>query len=265
VRAVNTRTAEQAAIRTQLGAIFVSLELSRSTWLVTSMSPGGGEKMSKHPVRAGDVAGLLGRFSLLVEKARARTGEIFPLIVIQEAGLDGFWLHRALVNEGIESWIVDAASIATSRRRRRAKTDKIDGETLDRVLLAYKRGEPRVCAMVRVPRRRRKIGAGSVGSARRWSPSGPTTSTASRVCYSRRECSAMSRCDRTAGQGSMDCGPATADRCRHTSRRRSAVNSIGSSSFCDRSKPSRWTVMPWLRRDGTANSFPRQWRCSRSF
>jgi ABC transporter substrate binding protein len=67
------------------------------------------------------------------------------------AGLDGFWIHRALQNEGIESHVVDAASIATSRRRRRAKTDKIDGETLVRALLAYKRGEPRVCAMVKVP------------------------------------------------------------------------------------------------------------------
>ncbi|ESZ02208.1 transposase [Mesorhizobium sp. L2C089B000] len=47
--------------------------------------------------------------------------------------------------------VVDAASIATSRRRRRAKTDKIDGEALVRALLAFKRGEPRVCAMVRVP------------------------------------------------------------------------------------------------------------------
>ena len=36
-------------------------------------------------------------------------------------------------------------------RRRRAKTDKIDGEALVRALLAYKRGEPRVCAMLRVP------------------------------------------------------------------------------------------------------------------
>jgi transposase len=65
--------------------------------------------------------------------------------------LDGFWIHRALQNEGIESHVVDAASIATSWRRRRAKTGKIDGETLVRVLLAYKRGEPRVCAMVKVP------------------------------------------------------------------------------------------------------------------
>ena len=53
--------------------------------------------------------------------------------------------------EDIESHVVDAASIATSRRSRRAKTDRIDGEALVRTLLAYKRGEPRVCAMVRIP------------------------------------------------------------------------------------------------------------------
>lgn len=107
--------------------------------------------MSKHSVRGGDVAGLLERFVHLQEKARARTGRHFPIIVIQEAGLDGFWIHRALQAEGIESYVVDPASIATSRRRRRAKTDKIDGEALVRALLAYKRGEPRVCAMVRAP------------------------------------------------------------------------------------------------------------------
>jgi transposase len=53
--------------------------------------------------------------------------------------------------EGIESHVVDPASIATSRRRRRAKTDRIDGEALVRALLAYKRGEPRVCSMVKAP------------------------------------------------------------------------------------------------------------------
>jgi transposase len=139
------------AIRTDLAAIFISLELSRSSWLVTSLSPGAGEKMSKHTVRSGDVAGLLERFAQLREKARGRTGNVFPLIVIQEAGLDGFWIDRVLQNEGVESHVVDPASIATSRRRRRAKTDGIDGETLIRALLAYKRGEPRVCSMVTVP------------------------------------------------------------------------------------------------------------------
>ena len=138
-------------IRADLCAIFISLELSRSTWLATSLSPGGGEKMSKLSVSAGDIAALLARISELRRKAYARTGKSFPVIVIQEAGLDGFWIHRVLLSEGIESHVVDAASIATSRRRRRAKTDRIDGETLLRALLAHKRGEPRVCSMVRAP------------------------------------------------------------------------------------------------------------------
>src|SRR5437763_1002691 len=140
-----------AAIRTQFGAIFVSLELSRSTWLVTSLSPGKGEKMSRRSVEAGALAGLLKLFAELKRKAQMRTGESYPIITVQEAGLDGFWLHRALQQEGIESHVVDPASIATSRRRRRAKTDRLDGETLLRALLAYKRGEPRVCAMVVAP------------------------------------------------------------------------------------------------------------------
>ena len=145
------RPQASTAIRTDLGAIFISMELSRSIWLITSLLPGSGEKLSKHAVRAGDIAGLMARFTQLQAKAQARTGRSFPIIVIQEAGLDGFWIHRVLRKEGIESHVVDPASIATSRRRRRAKTDRIDGEALVRALLAHKRGEPRVCAMVRAP------------------------------------------------------------------------------------------------------------------
>jgi len=142
---------EPTAIRTYIAAIFVSLELSRSTWLVTSLSPGKGERMSKHSVTAGNVAELLTLFAELRRKAEVRTGQSYPIITIQEAGLDGFWLHRVLQQNGIESHVVDPASIAVPRRRRRAKTDRIDGETLLRALLAYKRGEPRVCAMVVAP------------------------------------------------------------------------------------------------------------------
>ena len=104
-----------SAIRTDLGAIFVSLELSRSTWLVTSLSPGNGEKLSKHSLSAGDVAALLMRFSELRQKAMKRTAKSFPIVVIQEAGFDGFSIHRVLQNEGIESHVVDPASIATAR------------------------------------------------------------------------------------------------------------------------------------------------------
>jgi transposase len=148
---VANRTDAPIAIRVDLVAIFVSLELSRSKWLITSLSPGAGEKMSKAVVPGGDVPALLARFAELQRRAQARTGKSFRIISIQEAGLDGFWIHRILEREGFESYVVDPASIATSRRRRRAKTDKIDGEALVRALLAYKRGEPRVCAMLRIP------------------------------------------------------------------------------------------------------------------
>ncbi|MGN8119638.1 IS110 family transposase [Labrys sp. 22185] len=140
----------QAAIYTDLGAIFVSMELSRSSWVITSLSPGAGEKMSRHSTAANDLPGLLELFAKLKGKTRARVGKDFPIIVIQEAGLDGYWIHRVLERDGVESHIVDPASILTSRRRRRAKTDRIDGETLVRTL-AYKRGEPRVCSMVKAP------------------------------------------------------------------------------------------------------------------
>src|SRR5258708_5756081 len=151
MQVIADRPEAPSPIRTNLGAIFASLERSHSTWLITSLSAGGGEKRSKHVVHGGDIAGLLQRFAQLREKAVAQTGRNFPILVIHEAGLDGFWIDRVLKNEAIESHVVDPASVATSRRRRRAKTDKIDGEALVRTLLAYKRGEPRVCAMVKAP------------------------------------------------------------------------------------------------------------------
>jgi transposase len=157
------KTARPAtAIQTNLGAIFISLELSRSTWLITSLLPGNSGKMSKHNVKASDIAGLFDLFSKLRERCRARTGHDYPIISIQEAGLDGFWIHRLLQGNGIESHVVDAASIAAPRRSKRAKTDRIDGEALVRVLMAHKRDEPRVCSMVRAPspeeEDRRRIG-----------------------------------------------------------------------------------------------------------
>ncbi len=139
------------SVHTTLNAIFVSLELSRSTWLVTSLLPGGNDKMSRHTLHAGDLNGLHQRLDKLSAKAKEQCNKVLPIASIQEAGLDGFWIHRALLKSGVESHVVDAASIATPRRFRRAKTDRLDGETLLRALLAHKRGEPRVCSMVVPP------------------------------------------------------------------------------------------------------------------
>ena len=130
--------------------LYASLELSRSTWLVTSLAPGGG-KMSKHSVAAGDGAALLALLARLRGRVERSAGGPVGVVVVQEAGRDGFWLHRLLEAEGVESHVVDPASVAVPRRQRRAKTDAIDGETLLRTLLAWRRGEPRVCAMVVPP------------------------------------------------------------------------------------------------------------------
>ncbi len=59
-----------------LAVIFVSLELSRAVWLVTALLPGGTQKMSRHQVPGGELAGLLGRLAELQRKAHARTGQL---------------------------------------------------------------------------------------------------------------------------------------------------------------------------------------------
>src|SRR5246127_3624530 len=145
-----TRNQNLARSQGDRSTLYVSLELSRSSWLVTSLSPNS-DKMSKHMIAAGGAPKLLALLARLRGRAEQLVGGSLNVVVIHEAGLDGFWVHRLLEANDIESHVVDPASIAVSRRRRRAKTDMIDGQTLLRTLLAWKRGEPRVCAMVVPP------------------------------------------------------------------------------------------------------------------
>jgi transposase len=142
--------AATTAIQGHNGAITASLELSTKNWIVTSHTPGS-EKLSAHALEAGDAAGLLALLARLLAKAQRSLGRSVEVITVQEAGLDGFWLHRLLEREGVRSYVVDAASIPMPRRSRRAKSDRIDGEVLWRTLAAFLRGEPRVCSMVRPP------------------------------------------------------------------------------------------------------------------
>jgi transposase len=96
----NVHCSRQTTIRTDLGAIFVSMQLSRSKWLITSVLPGNGEKMSRHCIAAGNLAELFGLFAKLRERSKGKTGRSHPIISLQEAGLDGFWIHRVLEQEG---------------------------------------------------------------------------------------------------------------------------------------------------------------------
>ena len=132
--------------------IFLALELSQRTWLVTMYSPDR-DRISRFKLAGGDHAGLLA----LIERVRARAarvvGSVPAVICCYEAGYDGFWLHRLLTAAGITNYVFDPASVAVEQRGRRAKTDRIDGEQLLRTLRQHCRGEPRVVRIVQVPSR----------------------------------------------------------------------------------------------------------------
>jgi transposase len=113
----------------------------------------------------GDGCKLLDLLARLKTRAQQRIAAPVKVVTIQEVGLDGFWIHRLLEANDIESHVVDPASIAVPRRHCRAKTDAIDGETLLRTLMAWQRGEPRVCAMTVPQARAKKTAVGSRASA----------------------------------------------------------------------------------------------------
>jgi transposase len=133
----------------EYATIYVVFELSRAKWQLGVMLPGAG-KMSRYRIDGGSLAEL----SVLLSRLRARAqqqGKPVRILSCYEAGLDGHWLHRWLSANGIVNYEVDASSIEVNRRARRAKTDRIDLALLMRAFLAYLRGEPGVCSMVRIP------------------------------------------------------------------------------------------------------------------
>jgi transposase len=133
----------------EYATVYVVFELSKAKWQLGIMLPGA-EKMSRYRIDGGDMAAL----SVQLSRARAKAeqlGKPVRVLSCYEAGLDGHWLHRWLMSNGIANHEIDASSIEVNRRARRAKTDRIDLAQLMRSFLAYLRGEPRVCSMVRVP------------------------------------------------------------------------------------------------------------------
>jgi transposase len=137
-------------IKSNVSTIFVALELSQRSWLVTMHCPDR-DKISHHKLEGGDHAGLLTLIERMRERAARALGAVPAAVSCYEAGYDGFWLHRLLMAAGITNHVFDPASIAVDQRARRVKTDRVDGERMLRTLMAYLRGEPRVVRIVRVP------------------------------------------------------------------------------------------------------------------
>ena len=134
----------------EYATVYVAFELSKAKWKLGVMLPGSTED---EPLR--DRGRRLGGVGVASWRGggRRRRGSGKPVRIVScyEAGYDGHWLHRWLTGQGVISYEIDPSSIEVNRRARRAKTDRIDLEQLMRTLLAYLRGEPRVCSMVHVP------------------------------------------------------------------------------------------------------------------
>src|SRR5438046_977145 len=127
--------------------LYMALELSASKWKVAIAD--GQRAASQHTLTAGD----LGKLLQLIERAKKRCGLTGALKVMScyEAGRDGFWLHRWLLEQGIDNVVVDSSSIEVNRRARRAKSDRLDGGKLLTMLMRYHAGERRLWSVARVP------------------------------------------------------------------------------------------------------------------
>jgi len=129
-------------------ALYVGIELSLREWLLTlGPSPVAGRMRVR--VRPGDRAAVVDAMA----RATVRFGlpPAAPVRSCYEAGRDGFWPHRFLTSLGVDNLVVDSSSIEVPRRRRRAKTDRIDGEKLLHLLLRHWGGERQMWQVVHVP------------------------------------------------------------------------------------------------------------------
>ena len=156
-------------------ALYVAVELSAKEWLLT-MSAGASGRRQRVRVRPGDRGGLA-RAIVAVKTRLGVRGEA-PVRSCYEAGRDGFWPHRFLTALGVSNLVVDSSSIEVPRRVRRAKTDRLDGEKLLRLLLRHWGGERGMWQVVHVPSR-------DAEDARQASR-GLTTLTAERTRYRNR-------------------------------------------------------------------------------
>ena len=128
--------------------LYVAFDLGKSTWTV-AMTTGLGVEPWVRSMRAG----AWNELERLVALARSRWGlsARSPVLSCYEAGRDGFWIHRALIAQGVRNRVVDSASIEVNRRARRTKTDRIDARKLVVLLVRVALGDTQAWREVFVP------------------------------------------------------------------------------------------------------------------
>jgi transposase len=124
------------------------MELGEAKWTL-GFSTGLGQKPRRRVIDGGDIL-TLGE-EIRLAKKRFGLPERAAVKSCYEAGRDGFWIHRHLLDEGVENLVVDSASIEVNRRARRRKTDRLDAGKLVSMLIRYHNGEKQVWSVVHVP------------------------------------------------------------------------------------------------------------------
>lgn len=133
-------------INTKEAVLYMAFELSNTKW---KLAFSDGNKFRMVSIGSGDLRRL--QVEMGNAKKRFKLDGDIRVVSCYEAGRDGFWLHRFLKSCRIDNLIVDSASIEVDRRKRRAKTDRIDASKLLRMLMRYHGGERKLWAIVRVP------------------------------------------------------------------------------------------------------------------
>ncbi len=130
--------------------LVLAIELSNASWVLAAQVPGLPRVKAKRTIEPAAEA-LLTAIEGYRDRAKAAGHDVERVVATYEAGWSGFWLARWLARHGVETHVVQPSSVPVDRRARRAKSDGIDAELLLRTLLAWLRGEPRVCSMVPIP------------------------------------------------------------------------------------------------------------------
>jgi len=143
---MSTTTTTRMNDRTE--TLYLAFELGNGKWRL-GFTPGFGQKPRERTITARDGDAVLRE----IAQAKERFGLAADCRVVScyEAGRDGFWLHRYLEAHGVTNRVVDSSSIEVNRRKRRAKTDRLDVGKLLGLLLRYEAGERTAWSVVRVP------------------------------------------------------------------------------------------------------------------
>lgn len=128
--------------------LYMAIELSHGKWLL-GFTIGFGQAPRLRSIVARDLKALAEEIELA--KKRFKLAADIQVRSCYEAGRDGFWLHRYLAAQGIDNRVVDSASIEVNRRKRRAKTDRLDVRKLLTMLMRYHNGEQKLWSIVHVP------------------------------------------------------------------------------------------------------------------